>query len=435
MTPAIDTDRRVLVLALARFADAVGNSFLIVVLPLLIASGSVSGDAFGLSPAFVTGLILSLYGFLNSLGQPFTGRLSDRTGDRKRFVLLGLAILTIANLAYAFAGSYVSLLAVRALQGVGVAFTIPSTIALVNELATDGSRGGNMGLFNTFRMLGVGIGPIAAGVVVDAGPYSLGLFEVEASVSGFDAAFFFAAVTVFVSYVLVSLLVSNPGTVEASAGEDLSIDVFADEDDTLLDPIFTLAVAGLFMAIAIGLIATLEPIINDRLDQHTTWFGLQFGAFVLSQFLLQLPVGAASDRWGRRPFLLLGLVILVPATLAQGLVTTSWGMLATRIGQGVAGAMVFAPGLALAGDLIDERNSGSKLSVLTMSFGLGTAIGPLAAGYLVRFGFVAPFAFGAGLAVIGLVLVYTQVEETVSSEIGAADLSVEEPELTPASGD
>jgi MFS family permease len=270
MRPTFDIDKRVLVLALARFADAVGNSFLIVVLPLLIASGNVSGNAFGLSPAFVTGLILSLYGFLNSLGQPFTGRLSDRSGNRKRFVLVGLAILTVANLAYVFAGSYVSLLAVRALQGVGVAFTIPSTLALVNELATDGTRGGNMGLFNTFRMLGVGLGPIAAGLLVDAGPYSLVAFGRAITVSGFDAAFYFAAITVFVSYVLVSLLVSNPARTDETAGENLSIDVLSDGEGKLLDPIFTLAVAGLFMAIAIGLIATLEPIINDRLDQHTT---------------------------------------------------------------------------------------------------------------------------------------------------------------------
>ena len=115
MTDGTGTDARVFVLAIARFADAVGNSFLIVVLPLLIASGELAGDGFGLSQALVTGLILSLYGFLNSFGQPFTGRLSDRTGKRKLYVLIGLGILSVANLTYAFAGDYVSVLLVRAL--------------------------------------------------------------------------------------------------------------------------------------------------------------------------------------------------------------------------------------------------------------------------------------------------------------------------------
>jgi MFS family permease len=233
---------------------------------------------------------------------------------------------------------------------------------------------------------------------------------------------------VFISYVLVTILVSEPERGDATATEDISISVFASDDDRMLDPIFTLALSGLFMAIAIGLMATLEPIINERLNQTTTWFGIQFGAFVLSQVVLQLPIGSASDRWGRRPFLLLGLVILVVATLSQGFVTTSIGMLATRIGQGVAGALVFAPGLALAGDIAKDRDSGTKLAVLSMSFGLGTAIGPLASGFLVRFGFAVPFVFGAGLALIGFVLVYTQVEETLDP------VTLDNPETASRSG-
>jgi MFS family permease len=88
-------------------------------------------------------------------------------------------------------------------------------------------------------------------------------------------------------------------------------------------------------------------------------------------------------------------------------------MLLARLLQGVSVAMVFAPALALAGDLAGEGRSGSTLSVLTMGFGVGVAIGPLASGYLVGFGFVWPFAVGAVLAVLGLLLVVSQVEDTV----------------------
>jgi MFS family permease len=91
-------------------------------------------------------------------------------------------------------------------------------------------------------------------------------------------------------------------------------------------------------------------------------------------------------------------------------------MLFARLGQGVAGALVFAPALALAGDLAREGQSGTQLSVLTMAFGLGTAVGPLASGALVGFGFVVPFAFGATLAALAAVLVYSQVEETVTPD-------------------
>lgn len=411
MRTILATDRRVLALAFARMADAIGNSFLIVVLPAYIASGAVSGDTFGLSVTLVTGIVLSLFGFANSFMQPFAGRYSDRTGRRKVFILFGLGVLAVSSLSYVVATNYASLLVIRAVQGVGVAFTIPCTIALVNELATEENRGGNMGVFNTFRLLGFGTGPVVAGALVHRGPYAV---PGVGTLSGFDAAFSLAAGLAAVSYAMVWLLVSDPEETKAHAGEDLSIAVL-DADGDGLDPVFTIGLASLFMAIAIALFATLEQTINARLDQSATWFGLQFGAFVLAQVGLQTPIGRASDRYGRRPFLVVGMVLLVPATLVQGFVASSMAMLAARLTQGVAGALMFSPSMALAGDLAGEGESGTKLSVITMSFGLGTAIGPLSSGYLVQFGFAVPFVFGTALAALGAVLVYTQVQETLPS--------------------
>jgi MFS family permease len=169
------------------------------------------------------------------------------------------------------------------------------------------------------------------------------------------------------------------------------------------------------MAIGIALFATLEGQINERLSQGTFLFGVQFGAVVIDNVVFQIPIGRASDRIGRRPFLLAGFLLLVPTTLAQGFVTDSLLMIAARFLQGAAVAMVFAPSLALAGDLAGEGQSGTTLSVLTMAFGLGVAVGPLVSGYLERFGFAVPFAFGAALAVVALVITYTQVDETVSA--------------------
>lgn len=410
-------DRRVLALALARMADSIGNSFLIVVLPLYIASGTISGGSFGLNEALVTGIILSAFGLLNSAIQPFAGRLSDRVGRRKPFVLVGLLILGVADVAYAFASSYPTLLAIRAAQGIGVAFTITATIALVNELASDETRGGNMGTFNTFRLLGFGAGPIAAGTLVAAGPYTfLGL-----QLSGFDAAFYIAAASAAISLVMVSVLVEDADIEPVTDEEDTSIAIRAHETGHVLDPVFTLGIASLFMAVGIALLSTIQPQVNARLGQGPTLFGIEFAAFVLVQVLIQAPIGSASDRYGRRPFILLGLAILAPVTLAQGLVTTPAAMIATRALQGCAAAMVFAPALALAGDLATEGASGTQLSVLTMAFGLGTAVGPLASGYLVRFGYITPFAFGAVLACVGVLLVYTQVEETVDTARAAGD--------------
>ncbi|MGM0447291.1 MAG: MFS transporter [Methanobacteriota archaeon] len=418
----VETDRRVIVLALARMVGAAGNSFLIVVLPLYITSDVVDiegllGTEVGVGAAAVTlteplliGIVLSLFGFLNSLSQPFTGRLSDRIGARRPFVLAGILLLGTASGLYTVATSYPALVALRAIQGLGAALIIPATVALVNEYAaSDTDRGGNFGVYNTFRLIGFGFGPVLAGAVVEAGPYDLSAVGLPV-IDGFDAAFVAACAGAYLSFTLVFLLVRD-ADVEAEAGDDVSIRIRG--EDRLLDPVFTLGLATVAMGACIALFATLQNQVNVRLDQPPVWFGAQFAAVTIANVIFQVPVGRASDRIGRRPFLVAGFVLLVPTTLLQGIVTEPALMMLVRLGQGVAVACVFAPSLALAGDLAREGESGTTLSVLTMGFGFGVALGPLASGWLYGFGFVVPFAVGAAAALLALVAVFTQVEETL----------------------
>jgi MFS family permease len=424
----LGVDPQVLALALARMSESVGNSFLIVVLPLFVASDFVTGNSFGLTEVFVTGFVLSIFGFVNSPLQPFTGRLSDRTGRRKVFVLFGLVLIAAASFSYSLASTYWHLVGLRVFQGIAGAFIIPTTVALVNDLAEEGNRGGNMGTYNTFRLVGFGVGPIAAGGVVAAGPYSLSLPLAAGSfpITGFDAAFYLAASTATLAFVLVLVLIRDPDVDTAGSHESVTegIAVFDPTGDQLLDPVFALGVVSFFMAVGIAVFATLGEVVNVELGQGPEMFGLQFAAFILAQVLLQVPIGRATDFYGRKVFILVGTVLLVPTTLVQGLVpditllsgviSGSWFMFLARFLQGVAGAMVFAPALALAGDIARDGQSGSTLSVLTMAFGLGVAVGPLLSGILVAWGFVVPFAFAALLAAVGIVIVLTQVEEVVT---------------------
>ncbi|GAB3422321.1 MFS transporter [Haloparvum alkalitolerans] len=422
-----DTDRRVIVLALARMVGAVGNSFLIVVLPLYIASEAVDVEALlgttvgtgalavTLTEPLLIGVVLSLFGFLNSLSQPFTGRLSDRMGRRKPFILAGIALLGTASGLYVLASNYYALVVLRALQGLGAALTIPATVALVNEYAASANeRGGNFGVFNTFRLIGFGFGPVLAGGVVSAGPYDLGVVGIDLVVSGFNAAFVAACAGAYLSFGLVALLVNDAASSAEAAGDDLSVRIRG--EGQLLDPVFALGLATIAMGICIALYATLQVQVNARLDQAPVWFGAQFAAVTISNVLLQVPVGRAADRIGRRPFLLAGFALLIPSTLLQGVVLSPVSMMAVRLVQGVAVAFVFAPSLALAGDLAREGESGSTLSILTMGFGFGVALGPLVSGFLVTGSFLAPFALGAVLAVVALAAVVTQVEETLDTD-------------------
>ena len=449
----LNTDRRVLALAMARMADALGNSFLLIVLPGYIASGQVEVEGLvgttlpvvgEVTVPLLIGLVLSLFGLLNSFGQPFTGRLSDRSGRRKLFILVGLVVFGVSSALYPFVSSYEAVLAIRALQGLGAAFTIPGTIALVNEYSrADTERGGNFGVFNTFRLAGFGFGPIVAGLLVTGGvgavategggaaPTAVAQYALPAllgggTVSGYTAAFAVAVVGAAVSFALVSVFVYDPEDTGAEAGADLSIAVRDDSGESYFDPVFVLGVATFFMATGIAVFATLQEDINAALGQGPFLFSVQFAAVVIANVVFQVPIGSASDTYGRRPFIVGGFALLVPSLLFQaylvtpGAVASPLLMVVGRLVQGVAVAMVFAPSLALAGDLARKGDSGTKLSVLTMAFGLGVAAGPTAAGFLLRYGLPAPFVFAGALGAVALALVYTEVSDTIDAAPGEA---------------
>ncbi len=411
-------DRRVLALALARMADAVGNSFLIIVLPLYVASDAVGGAVFGLPSSMVAGVVLAVFGIASSIAQPLAGRFSDRVGRRKVFVLGGLVALGIVNLTFVGATAYWHLFVLRILQGLAAAFTITASLAIVNEMSEPGSRGGNMGVYNSFRLIGFGAGPLLASALLELGPFSL---PGGVHVTGFEATFGVAAGTAILGTGLVALLVQDPdGT--APTSRRLALRLW-DRAGRGLDTIFTLGVATLVMATCLALLSAIEPEVNARLGQGPFLFAVEFVALIAVLAALQPLVGRASDDWGRKPFIVIGLLALIPTTLLQGLVEAPWQMVGARMLQGAAGALIFAPALALAGDRTARGQSGAQLAVLTVSFGLGIAAGQLTAGFFVQYAFVVPFAIGSGLAAGAALLVGTQVREREDTPEPATDIA------------
>lgn len=411
----LGVDRRVLALAGARMADAMGNSFLIIVLPLYVASETVTGRLFGVPSSLVAGLVLALFGIASSVAQPLAGRLSDRVGRRKMFVLGGLLVFSVVNLAFVWATEYWELFVLRIVQGSAAAFTITASLALVNEGSEASSRGRHMGVYNSFRLVGFGAGPLLASVLLELGPFQL---PGAITLTGFEATFGVAAAGTLLSAAMVAVMVQDPADT-APTTRRLALRVW-NRARGGLDPIFALGLATMVMAACMALLSAIEPEVNARLGQGPILFSVEFVALIAALAVLQPVVGRLSDDWGRRPFIVVGLVALVPTTLGQGLVETPLAMIGMRVLQGFAGSMVFAPALALAGDYTDKGQSGAQLSVLTVAFGLGIALGQLTSGFFVQYGFLIPFAVGAGLAAGAVLLVYTQVHDRAPADASSA---------------
>ncbi|MFB6171619.1 MAG: MFS transporter [Haloarculaceae archaeon] len=207
MTEILGADGRVVVLALARLTEPMGNSALVVALPLYIASGGLAGDAFGLPLAVFTGAVLSATGLPSSFGQPLTGRVSDWLGRRTPFVFGGLGVRTAALVGYLFAPTHAVLALLRLLQGAGSAFTVPAALALISEYSATTNRGGSMGIYTAFQLAGSLVGIFAAGLLLSAPTYDLPLLG---AVGRFPLVLGVAAAGAALSTALVGLFVADP---------------------------------------------------------------------------------------------------------------------------------------------------------------------------------------------------------------------------------
>jgi len=381
----------VLALAFGRFGDGIGNSLLFIVIPLYIAQ--LPAPIFHFPETVRAGILISLFGLVAGILQPFTGAAIDKLDRRKPFIIGGLVLLAGATLAYNYVHVFYHALVIRAIQGLGLAITVPPTMALLTRNTEKASRGGSMGIFSTFRVASVAVGPLVGGMVYDH--------------FGFPAVFYTGAVFILVGAALVQIWVKEIRIKKKPPPFRLF------ERNVLASGIPALGFATFFMAGAFTMIAPLEHRINIRLNETPTMFGIAFSALMVARIIVQFPLGRLSDSRGRKNLIMVGLIIMAAATFPIGFVTAPWELLILRVLQGIASGCIAAPVFALAGDLAPSGGEGRQMSIVTMGFALGISMGTLSAGVLAVYFLALPFLAAGFLGLLAAWGVYRYVPETV----------------------
>lgn len=189
---------------------------------------------------------------------------------------------------------------------------------------------------------------------------------------------------------------------------------------TRLQVIFVL-VTLVIDAMGIGLIMPVMPdlireIEGASLANAAIWGGYLSFSFAIMQFLCGPTVGNLSDRFGRRPVLLVSLFIMAVDYAVMALAGSMWLLLAGRIVGGITAA-THSTAAAFIADISSDEERSQNFGLVSAAFGIGFVLGPVIGGLLASFGPRAPFVAAAILAGSNFVFGYFVFPETVTDKI------------------
>ncbi|WP_156758501.1 MFS transporter [Actinokineospora pegani] len=370
--------REVWVLIAANVVIAVGFGLVAPALPAFARSFDISVTA--------ASVVISAFAVTRLLCAPVAGRLVTRLGERGVY-LYGLLIVALGTGACAFATSYWHLVALRAAAGIGSAMFTVSAIALLVRLTPDGLRGRASGLWAASFLLGSVTGPALGG----------GLLEISVR-----APFLVYAVALVAATALVWVLLRrSPSAVVLDVDAAPALPLRA-----------ALRISGYRAALVssfangwavFGVRMSLLPLfVVEALRQDGVFAGTALSVFAASNVVMLLVSGRLSDRIGRRPLLLVGLVVSGLATIWTGWADGVPEFLVATVVAGLGTGLLTPPQQAAVADVVGRARGGQVLAVSQMAVDVGAIVGPLAAGVLAdQFSYGVAFTVTGGLLLVG----------------------------------
>lgn len=382
--------REVWTLVAVSFLVAVGFGLVAPALPAFARSFDVSVTA--------ASVVVSAFAFMRLAFAPVGGRLTTVLGEW-RVHLIGLLVVAASTGACALAESYWQLLVLRSLGGIGSTMFTVATIALLVRVTPPALRGRSTGLWATGFLLGNVTGPLVGGGLIGISlrapfvAYALGL----------------------VIAATVSWLMLRRSTY-AGAEEPGTVAAMTVREAIGHSPYRAALLSNFANGWAVfGVRVSLVPLfVVEVLHRSESLAGVSLSVFAAGNVAILLFSGRIADSIGRRPPMLVGLLVAGAATVWLGFTDdVTMFMIACLVAGIGTGAITPAQSAVVADVIGSQRKGGPVLATFQMAADIGAIIGPVAAGMLAdRFSYTVAFVVTGGIA-LAAVLPWLGTPETL----------------------
>jgi multidrug resistance protein len=176
-------------------------------------------------------------------------------------------------------------------------------------------------------------------------------------------------------------------------------------------PLFLMALTVFIDITGFGLILPLLPFWAERLGAGPVGVGLILTVYALAQFLFTPVLGSLSDRYGRRPVILISLLIEALGFALTALAGALPVLLAARFIGGL-GSSNIGSAQAVVADVTPPEGRARGMGAIGAAIGLGFVVGPAVGGALTALGATVPFWAALGVALVNALLVWRFLPET-----------------------
>ncbi len=180
-------------------------------------------------------------------------------------------------------------------------------------------------------------------------------------------------------------------------------------------PLFVLFLTVFIDMVGFGIIIPVLPLYAEHFHASPVAIGWLTGIYSGMQIIFTPILGKLSDRFGRRPILMLSLAGTAVGFALMGMAHTLLLLFVARIIAGITGGNISIPQAYIA-DVTTPETRSKWMGMIGAAFGLGFTFGPMIGGIMSRISYSAPFYFAAALAVANVVLLYFILPESLPKE-------------------